>query len=320
MMKQWIGALTLGLLGGTALAADGFPARPVTIVVPYAAGGASDGLARELAERMRSVLKQPVLVENKPGAGTTIASSYVAKAKPDGYTILFAASSFGIAPSLYPSVGYDPLKDFTPLSLLASITHVLAVNPSVPANNVDELIQWVKANPGKVNYASVGAGSTTHLEAELFKRMAGIDMTHVPYKGSSAALVDVASGRVQVMFDAYASSGPQARDGRLRILGVTTAEPSKAAPDVPTIASQGVKGFDVMTWMGLLVPTGTPVAAVETLSRAIDQALADPAFQETLGRQGFEPIGYGPGRFADYLKEDVSKWSAFIKEQNISIQ
>ena len=320
MMKKLVGSIALCALTGATAFANTFPSKAVTIVVPYAAGGASDGLARDLAERMRATLKQPVIVENRPGAGTTIASRYVAKAQPDGHTILFAASSFGIAPSLYKDAGYDPLKDFQPLSLLASISHVLVVNPSVPAKSVAEFVSWAKANPGTVNYASVGIGSTTHLEAELFKRMVGIEMSHVPYKGSQPALVDLVSGQVHAMFDAYTSSAPLAKDGRLRILGVTTEKPSKAAPEVPTIASQGVDGYNVMTWMGLLVPAGTPASAVETLAQSIEQALSEPEMQKSMRDRGFEKIGYSPAEFNDYLKNDIRMWSTFIKEQNITVE
>ncbi|CAM4044217.1 tripartite tricarboxylate transporter substrate binding protein [Bordetella muralis] len=315
---MWAAALCTLSVG--AAIAQPFPNRSVTIVVPYSAGGASDGLARQIAEKMRVQLHQPVIVENRPGAGTTIASSYVARAKPDGYTVLFAASSFGVAPALYKNAGYDPIKDFHPLSLLASVTHVLAVNPAVPVQSVSEFVEWVKHHPGNVNYASVGVGTTTHLEAELFKKMAGINMVQVPYKGSQAALPDLVAGRVQAMFDAYATAAPLAKEGRIRILGVTTERPSMAAPDIPTIAAQGVPGFDVMTWMGLLVPAGTPQDAVQTLSGAVDAALADPAVRTSLEGLGFEVIGYGPQRFADYLAQDVNKWSAFIREEQIVVE
>lgn len=322
MIRELMKVAALGIfsLASANVQAQAFPQRPITIVVPYGAGGASDGLARLLAEKMQARLQQPVIVENRPGAGTTIASAYVARAKPDGHTILFAASSFGIAPSLYKNPGYEPLKDFTPLSLLASATHVLAVHPSVPAKDVREFVDWAKKNPGAVNYASVGVGTTTHLEAELFKKMAGIDMVQVPYKGSAAALPDLVAGRVQAMFDAYATAAPLAKDGRVRLLGVTTAKPSATAPQLPTIASQGVADFDVMTWMGLLVPANTPQNVVQTLSTAVNEAMNDTAVRQALTAQGFEVIGYDPERFASYLKQDISKWTAFIREQNIVVE
>jgi tripartite-type tricarboxylate transporter receptor subunit TctC len=319
MLKVLLAAACLLWQAGAAQA-QSFPDKAVRIVVPFTTGGASDSLARTVAERMAVHLKQPVLVENKPGAGTTLASSFVAKAKPDGHTVLFAASSFGIAPWLYKDVGYDPLKDFAPLSQLASITHVLVVNNEVPAKNVQEFIQWAKAHPTAVNYASVGAGTTTHLEAEVFKRMAGVEMTHVPYRGSKEALVDLVGGRVQAMFDAYTSSAPLARDGRLRILGVTTAQPSAAAPGVPTIAKEALPGFDVMTWMGLLVPAGTPADALAKLSEAVQAALADPAVQDKLKGLGFDVIGSKPEAFGAYLKKDVTSWRDFIQAQGITVQ
>ncbi len=307
----------IALLGVSAAQAETWPAKQVTIVVPYTAGGAADSLAREIAERMRARFKQTVVVDNRPGAGTTIASAHVAKAAPDGYTVLFAASSLGIAPSLYKNVGYDPLKSFEPVSLLASITHVLVVGSDVPAKTIPEFIGWAKAHPGQVNYASVGAGSTTHLEAELFKKMAGIEMTHVPYKGSKPALTDIIGGQVQAMFDAYSSSAPLATDGRLKILGVTTEARSKAVPSVPTIAEQGVPGYDVMTWMGLLVPAGTPKEVVAILNQSVNEALANPDVQKNLTTLGFESIGGTPEQFSAYLKKDVAKWSTFIKTQSI---
>ncbi len=321
-MTKWTAATmacVTGLCGAVGAQAEAFPSKPITIVVPYTAGGASDSLARELADKMRVRFKQPVVVENKPGAGTVIASSYVAKAPADGYTVLFAASSLGIAPSLYKNVSYDPLKSFEPVSQIASITHVLVVNPSVPAKNVREFVDWVKTNPGKVNYASVGAGTTTHLEAELFKSMAGIEMTHVPYKGSQPALIDVVGGQVQAMFDGYSSSAPLAKDGRLRMLGVTTAKRSSAAPELLTIAEDGVPGFDVMTWMGLLVPAGTPKSVVQSLSQSVAQALGDPQVQQKLKTLGFEPIGSTPEAFRDFLGKDVANWSEFIKSKNITV-
>lgn len=317
MFKTAVCAAVLFATGGAF--AQAYPAaKPITIVVPFTAGGAADALAREVASRLSMRLKQAVIVENKPGAGTTIASSYVARAHPDGYTVLFAASSLGIAPSLYKNnVGYDPIKSFEPVSLMASITHVLSISPTVPAKNVGEFIAWAKANPGKVNYASVGAGTTTHLEAELFKSMAGVDMTHVPYKGSAPALVDLASGNVQAMFDGYSSSAPMAADGRIKMLAVTTEKRSKAAPDLPSIAEQGVKGFDVMTWMGLLVPANTPKDVVRTLSSAVTDVLSDQAAQAKLKTLGFETINMNPMEFSSYLKKDVAQWGAFIKAKNI---
>ena len=199
-------ALAAATLCGTAHAQT-YPTKPVTIVVPFSPGGATDIMSRLLAERLNKRLGQPVVVENKPGAGTMIASDYVAKAPADGYTLLVAASSLGIAPSLYKKVNYDPIKDFAPISQVASVVHVLVVHPSIPAKNVGELVTWLKANPTKANYGSVGAGTSTHLESELFNSVAGVKMAHIPYKGSAPALTDLVGGQLQVMFDAYASSG-----------------------------------------------------------------------------------------------------------------
>ena len=203
-------------------------------------------MARSLAERMATRLGQPVIVENKPGAGTVIASDYVARATPDGHTLLLAASSLGIAPALYRKVGYDPIKDFTPVTQVASVVHVLEVHPSVPVNNVAELVAWLKANPSKGSYGSVGAGTSTHLESELFKTMAGVPMEHVPYKGSAPALMDLVGGNINVMFDAYASSKPFINERKVRLLAVTTARRSKLLPDTPTVAESGLAGYEAM--------------------------------------------------------------------------
>ncbi|WP_201524773.1 tripartite tricarboxylate transporter substrate-binding protein, partial [Bordetella pseudohinzii] len=226
MMKQVLAGCALALAANLAQAADNYPSKPVRIVVPFAPGGATDIMSRLVAERLTAKIGQPVIVENKPGGGTMIASDYVARAEHDGYTLLMAASSLGIAPSIYAKVNYDPIKDFAPISQVASVVHVLEVHPSVPAKTVGELIAYLKANPGKVSYGSVGTGSSTHMEAELFNSMAGVQMAHIPYKGSAPALNDLVAGRIQGMFDAWASSGPFVKDGRLRALAVTTAQPS----------------------------------------------------------------------------------------------
>ena len=224
MIKQLLAGVALAAAAlCTPAQAQGYPSKPVNIVVPFAPGGATDIMTRLLAERLSKRLGQPVIVENKPGAGTMIASEYVAKAPADGHTVLMAASSLGIAPSLYSKVNYDPVKSFAPISLVASVVHVLEVHPSVPVKSVGELITWLKANPGKANYGSVGAGTSTHLESELFNTMAGVKMVHVPYKGSAPALTDLVGGSLQVMFDAWASSGPFVKDGKTRLLAVTTA-------------------------------------------------------------------------------------------------
>lgn len=315
MIKSLLAAVAIATaaLCGTAHAQN-YPSKPVTIVVPFSPGGATDIMARTLAEPLGKRLGQPVIVENRTGAGTMIASEHVSKATPDGHTLLLAASSLGIAPSLYSKVNYDPVKDFTPISLVASVVHVLSVHPSVPAKNVSELIAWVKANPTKANYGSVGAGTSTHLESELFATMAGLKMQHIPYKGSAPALMDLVGGNLPIMFDAYASSGPFIRENKIRLLAVTTAQRSKLLPDVPTVAESGLPGYEAMPWLGLVAPAGTPNAVVNKVHAELMEVLKDAAVQEKFRSLGLDIIGNKPAEFSDFIKKDIVKWAKVVKD------
>lgn len=306
-------ALAYTSLCGAAFAQT-YPSKPVTIVVPFSPGGATDIMSRMLAERLRHRLGQPVLVENRPGAGTMIASEFVAKAPADGHTLLLAASSLGIAPSLYSKVNYDPVKDFAPISQVASVVHVLVVHPSVPAKNVGELITWLKANPSKANYGSVGAGTSTHLESELFNSVAGVKMAHIPYKGSAPALTDLVGGQLQVMFDAYASSGPFIKNGNVRMLAVTTAQRSKSLPDVPTVAESGLPGYEAMPWLGLVAPAATPPAVVSRLHHELVEVLKELEVQEKFRSLGLDIIGSTPKEFSAFLRKDIVKWAKVVKD------
>ncbi len=306
-------ALAAAALCGSAWAQT-YPSKPITLVVPFSPGGATDIMSRLLAERLNKRLGQTVLVENKPGAGTMIASEYVAKAPADGYTLLIAASSLGIAPSLYKKVNYDPIKDFTPVSQVASVVHVLVVHPTMPVKNVGELITWLKANPTKANYGSVGAGTSTHLEAELFNSVAGVKMEHIPYKGSAPALTDMIGGQLQVMFDAYASSGPFIKDGRVRLLAVTTAQRSKSLPDTPTVSESGLPGYEAMPWLGVVAPAGTPAPVVNKLYAELHEVLKEPEVQEKFRSLGLDIIGSKPDEFSAFLKKDIVKWAKVIKD------
>ncbi len=320
MFKKLIAAVAVAALAACGVAqAQTYPSKPVTIVVPFSPGGATDIMARSLAERMATRLGQPVIVENKPGAGTVIASDYVARATPDGHTLLLAASSLGIAPALYKKVGYDPIKDFTPVTQVASVVHVLEVHPSVPANNVAELVAWLKANPSKGSYGSVGAGTSTHLESELFKTVAGAPMEHVPYKGSAPALMDLVGGNINVMFDAYASSKPFINDRKVRLLAVTTARRSKLLPETPTVAESGLPGYEAMPWLGLVAPTGTPAPAVHKLHATLQDVLKEQAIQEKFASLGLEIIGNTPEEFAAFLKKDIAKWGKVVKESGAKV-
>ena len=315
MIKSLLAAVAIATaaLCGTAHAQN-YPSKPVTIVVPFSPGGATDIMARTLAEPLGKRLGQPVIVENRTGAGTMIASEHVSKATPDGHTLLLAASSLGIAPSLYSKVNYDPVKDFTPISLVASVVHVLSMHPSVPAKNVSELIAWVKANPTKANYGSVGAGTSTHLESELFATMAGVKMQHIPYKGSAPALMDLVGGNLPIMFDAYASSGPFIRENKIRLLAVTTAQRSKLLPDVPTVAESGLPGYEAMPWLGLVAPAGTPNAVVNKVHAELMEVLKDAAVQEKFRSLGLDIIGNKPAEFSDFIKKDIVKWAKVVKD------
>lgn len=313
MIKQLLTGMALAVAALTA-GAQAFPSRPVTIVVPFSPGGAADIMSRVLAERLNKRLGQPVIVENKPGGGTMIASEYVARAAPDGHTLLLAASSLGIAPSLYAKVNYDPVKDFTPVSQVASVVHVLVVHPSLPAKNVGELVSWLKANPTKANYGSVGAGTSTHLEAELFNSVAGVKMQHIPYKGSAPALTDMVGGQLQVMFDAYASSGPFIKDGKVRLLAVTTAQRSKSLPDTPTVAESGLPGYEAMPWLGLVAPAKTPAPVVNKLYAELHEVLKEPEVQTRFRSLGLDIIGSKPEEFGSFLRGDIVKWAKVIRD------
>ncbi|QNP58439.1 tripartite tricarboxylate transporter substrate binding protein [Paenacidovorax monticola] len=314
MIKQLMAGIALAAASLCATAQTAYPGKPVTIVVPFSPGGAADIMSRLLAERLNKRLGQPVIVENKPGAGTMIASEYVAKAAPDGYTLLLAASSLGIAPSLYSKVNYDPVKDFTPVSQVASVVHVLVVHPSIPAKNVGELVTWLKANPTKANYGSVGAGTSTHLEAELFNSVAGVKMQHIPYKGSAPALTDMVGGQLQVMFDAYASSGPFIKDGKVRLLAVTTAQRSQSLPDTPTVAESGLPGYEAMPWLGLVAPAKTPAPVVNKLYAELHEVLKEPEVQDKFRSLGLDIIGSKPEEFGAFLRRDIVKWAKVVKD------
>ncbi|MCG5258988.1 tripartite tricarboxylate transporter substrate binding protein [Cupriavidus gilardii] len=320
MTRSWIAALALTvalplavLPGAHAADAGAYPTKPVRIIVPFTPGGAADIMTRALGERLRQHLGQPVVIENKPGAGTVIASDYVARQAPDGYTLLMAASSLGIAPAVFKTVGYDPVKDFTPITLVASVVHVLEVNAKLPVTNVKELIDYLKTSGKSVSYSSAGSGTSTHLEAELFKTMAGVEMSHIPYKGSAPALNDLVAGNVQVMFDAYASSAPHIKSGSVRALAVTTAKRSATLPDLPTVAESGLPGYEAMPWLGLLAPAGAPPDVVKRVHAATQQALKDPALREQFRALGLDIIGNTPEQFAAFIKQDAQKWAKVAK-------
>jgi tripartite-type tricarboxylate transporter receptor subunit TctC len=300
-----------------ATAQEAFPTKPIRMVLPFPPGGVTDLLARALAEKLAPRLGQPVVVDNKPGAGTVLASDLVARAPADGHTLLMAASSLGTAPLLYEKVGYDAIKSFAPVTQVASVVHVLVVNPQLPVKSVKELIAYAKANPGKLNYSSTGTGTSTHLEGELLKSMAGVYMVHIPYRGSAPALIDLVAGQVNVMFDAYGSSGPFIKSGKLRALAVTTAERSQSVPELPTMQESGLPGYEAMPWLGLMAPAGTPQTVVERLHQEVAKVLEDPEMRGKFKGWGLDIIGNTPNEFASFLQRDIQQWDKVIRGANI---
>ena len=297
-----------------------FPSKPIRIVVPFPAGGTTDILARAVAQKLTETMGQTVVVDNRPGAGGNIGAELVAKSPPDGYTLLMGTvGTHAINASLYAKMPYDHVRDFAPVILVAGVPNVLVVNPSVPANNVQELIAYIKANPGKVNFASSGSGTSIHLAGELFKTMAGVSMTHVPYKGSAPAVTDLLGGQVQLMFDNLPSALPQIKAGKLRALAVTSAQRASALPDVPTVAEAGLPGFDATSWFGLLAPAGTPKDVVAKLNAEVAKWLASPEAREKLASQGAIAAGQSPEDFTRHIAAETAKWQKVVKESGAKV-
>jgi len=300
--------------------APAYPTKPVRIVVPFPAGGATDILARAVAQKLTETWGQAFVVDNRPGAGGNIGSELVAKAAPDGYTLeMGTVGTHAINASLYAKMPYDHVKDFAPIILVAGVPNVLVVNPAVPVNSVQELIAYAKANPGKLNFASSGNGTSIHLSGELFKVMAGVQMTHIPYKGSAPALADLLGGQVQLMFDNLPPSLPQIKGGKLRALGVTSAARAPALPDTPTIAESGLPGFDASSWFGLLAPAGTPPAIIAKLNTEIAKWLATPEAKEKLVAIGANIAGGTPEDFARHIQAETAKWAKVVKESGAKV-
>jgi tripartite-type tricarboxylate transporter receptor subunit TctC len=283
-------------------------------VVPYPAGGGNDVIARLVAEKMAKSLNGSIVVENRGGAGGTIATRQVAKSPPDGYTLLIATSSLAINPSLYPNVGYDPRKDFAPIGLIASSSNVVLVHPSVPARSVVELIALAKERPGKLDFASTGSGSSVHLAAELFASMAGIKINHVPYRGSGPALTDLLGGHVAMMFATLPPAIGLVRENKVRALGTTGPKRSSAFPDLPTIAEAGLPGYEAVLHYGLVAAAGTPRAIVDKLNAALRDALNDESLRERLGKEGAEPLPSSPEEYAADIDREEIKWSKIVRE------
>lgn len=311
---------TLLLLVPALSFAQPYPGKPIRMVVPFPPAGATDILSRELARHLSDRLKQPVVVDNRPGAGGTIGSDLVAKSAPDGYTIQMATSStHSIGPSLNPKIPYNALTDFTPIAHVANSVNVLVVAPNVKAVNVKELIALLKANPGGFNYGSSGNGTIVHLTGELFKSATGTYVLHIPYRGTALVVPDMVTGQVQLMFDNIASAMPHLKDGRLRALAVTSSKRSALLPDLPTV-SDTVPGFESVTWFGVFGPKGLSPEVVQKLNTEINAVLRAPEFQERLRQLGFDAAGGTPADFARVVAADTAKWAALIKERKITAE
>ena len=312
-------ALMLAAFASTANA-QAWPAKPIKWIVPFAPGGTTDILARTIGEKLARALGQPVIIENKPGAGGGVGAEFTAKAPPDGYTIMGGTiSTHAINASLYKSLPYDPVKDFVPITLIVRLPNMLVVNPDVPAKNVAELIALLKANPAKYTFASSGNGTSQHLSGELFKAMAGVEMQHIPYKGSPPALQDVVAGQVTMTFDNITTAWPLAKAGKLRALAVTTAKRASIAPDVPTLAESGLPGYEVGSWQGVFAPAGTPPEIVKRLNAEIVKIINLPDVKEKLLGLGAEPVGNTPEEFAVLVKAEIVKWADVVKKSGASI-
>jgi tripartite-type tricarboxylate transporter receptor subunit TctC len=292
--------------------AQSYPERPVRAVVPFPAGGGTDILARLLLQKMSERLGANFVIDNRAGAGGTIGTEIVAKAPPDGYTILVASSSHTINPSVYRKIAYEPLRGFAPVTLIASGPGLLVVHPSVPAKSVKELIALGRSKPGQLNYASAGNGTPPHLAAELFKSMAGVDFVHVPYKGNVPAFADLISGAVSLSFPTITSGLPQVRAGKLRALGVTSKQRSAVVPEVPTIAESGLPGYEASTWYGMLAPAATPAPIVGKLNRQMIDVLKLADVREKLLAQGLEPVGNTPAEFTSIISTELAKWGKVV--------
>ncbi|HEX2828123.1 MAG TPA: tripartite tricarboxylate transporter substrate binding protein [Burkholderiales bacterium] len=290
-----------------------YPLKPIRLVAPFPPGGGTDFLARLFGQKMSETLSQQVVVDNRGGAGGTIGTDIVAKAPPDGYTIILVSASHAINPGLYPKLPYDSIHDFAPITQIATSPGILVVNPSLPVKTVKELIALARAKPGQINYASAGSGTPPHLAGELFKLMAKIDMVHVPYKGNAPAFTDVIGGQVSLIFPTMPSAMPFIKSGKLRPIAVTSAKRSPAAPDIPTIAESGLPGYEATSWYGILAPGRTPREIVAKLHEVLVSIIGAPDMKDKLAAQGLDPVGNTPQQFAAMIKAEIAKWLKVVK-------
>jgi tripartite-type tricarboxylate transporter receptor subunit TctC len=302
------------------VAAEDWPARPVTLIVPFAPGGTTDIVARIVGQALSARLGQSVIVENLGGAGGTLGANQAAKAAPDGYTIFMATVAHTMAPGIYKSLPYDFEKDFAPITVVASVPNIVIVHPAVPAKTIAELLAYIRANPGKVNYGSAGIGSTEHMSGELLSAMAGLKMVHVPYKGGAPMMTDLIAGHIQMAIETSGSATPHIKAGSVRALAVSTAKRSPLFPDLPTLAEAGLAGYDVTTWYGVLAPTGTPAPIRDRLYKEVSEILRSPEIAARFRDIGAEPGGNTPIEFADFIKVETAKWIKLAKDAHISIE
>ncbi len=299
--------------------AQNYPNKPIRLVLPYPPGGGTDVIARPLAQKLTENFGQQVIVDNRGGANGNIGMEFVAKSAPDGYTLLFALTAqYAINPSLYPKLSYDPVKDYAPISLLANAPYLLVVHPSMPSKSTAELIALMKARPGQLAYSSAGNGSGAHLAGEMFRSLAKVEMTHVPYKGAGLAMPDLIAGQVQLSFVTYTAAGPHIKTGRLRALGVTTAKRSPTLPDLPAIA-ETVAGYDSAVWYGFAAPAGTPSDIIARLNSEVLRVLAAPDFRNRITLEAVAPIGTSPEEFGNFMKTEIVRWAKVVRESGARV-
>lgn len=306
------------LLSGHSASADVWPSKPVTLVVPFAPGGTTDILGRAVAHRLSEALHKPVIVDNRPGAGGTVAAAAVAHAPADGYTLLLATVAHAMAPGIYKKLPYDFTRDFDPVGLVALTPNVLIINPAVPVKSVSEFIAYIKAHPGTVNYGSAGIGSTEHLSGELFRSMIGVDLSHVPYKGGAPMMTDLIGGQIQMAIETSPSAMPHVKSGAVRALAVTTPQRSSAYPQLPTLAESGLKGFEVTTWYALMAPHGTPADIQTRLGQELAKALHQPDVQKRLDEQGVTPGDMDANKLSGFIRSETAKWIQVARDSGAS--
>jgi tripartite-type tricarboxylate transporter receptor subunit TctC len=315
---RWLVALPLALLmlaSPLVASAQAYPHKPIRLIVPYPAGGATDVMARAIAAKMATALAVQMVVENRTGAGGNIAAAAAAKSAPDGYTLFFGATGpLAVNPALYDKLPFDPVKDFAPIGMVGLMPLFVTVPVTLRANSLKDLVALAKARPGSLNYASSGVGGTTHLAMELLKSHAGAEITHVPYKGTAAGVADMLGGNIDAMFDAWPTTGPHVQTGKLRFLAVSTAQRSALEPQVPTVAESGFPGFDLSVWYGLLAPTGTPPEIIARLSAETAKVMASPELKERFAALGMEPLTSTPAQFASHIRSETTKWAKVVRD------